>query len=76
MATNALGLGIDIPSVRSVIHYDAPDTLVAYIQESGRAGRDGEVSSYLLFADPRNNSIRYTSRKRTYSEIKSINTNS
>jgi superfamily II DNA helicase RecQ len=48
VATNALGMGVDIPDIRVIIHIGVPRTLLDYAQESGRARRDGQASEAII----------------------------
>lgn len=69
VATNAFGMGIDKSDVRLVIHLDVPDSMEAYFQEAGRAGRDGKPAKAILLYN-KSDSIQL--RKRTNENFPSI----
>lgn len=52
VATSAFGCGIDVPSVRCVVHLGLPSTVIDFLQESGRAGRDGQPAQSIILHPP------------------------
>ncbi|MES2446640.1 MAG: ATP-dependent DNA helicase RecQ [Bacteroidota bacterium] len=72
VATNAFGMGIDKPNVRFVIHLDLPDSLEAYYQEAGRAGRDEKRAFAVLLANKSDQLILEAKYKESYPTVDEI----
>jgi RecQ family ATP-dependent DNA helicase len=63
VATTAFGMGVDVPDVRLVAHGQLPPSVVEYLQEAGRGGRDGKPALCMLFADTKASTAEFFVRQ-------------
>ena len=75
VATTAFGMGIDKPNIRYILHYQVPGSIEQYVQEAGRAGRDGRTSECIVLYDPADLDIQKHLNERshaTFSQLRRI----